>query len=94
MRINIPELLVHLRAKGVDADRGGIPSMQDLAMKAAGWAMDSPGRFAAAEKAVGLGRLLGKGRALPWPASPWTASRDLPPPPAETFRQWWARERG
>ncbi len=94
VRINIPELLVHLRAKGVDADRGGIPSMQDLAMKAAGWAMSSPGRFAAAEKAVGLSRLVGKGRALPWPASPWTASRDLPPPPAETFRQWWARERG
>ena len=98
VRINIPELLVHLRAKGVDAERGGLPSGQDLAMKAAGWAMGSPGKFAVAEKAMGLGRLVaGKKQrisSLPWPGSMWTGARDLPAPPAETFRQWWARERG
>ena len=98
VRINIPELLVHLRAKGVDAERGGIPSGQDLAMKAAGWAMGSPGKFAAAEKAMGLGRLVAGTKqritSLPWPGSMWTGARDLPAPPAETFRQWWARERG
>ncbi|UZJ26771.1 LutB/LldF family L-lactate oxidation iron-sulfur protein [Rhodococcus antarcticus] len=94
VRINIPELLVHLRAKGVDAERGGIPSGQDLAMKAAGWAMGSPGKFALAERAAGLSRVLGRGSSLPWPASMWTGARDLPAPPTETFRQWWARERG
>jgi L-lactate dehydrogenase complex protein LldF len=94
VRINIPELLVHLRAKGVDAERGGIPSGQDLAMKAAGWAMGSPGKFALAERAAGLSRVLGRGSSLPWPASMWTGARDLPEPPPETFRQWWARERG
>ena len=94
VRINIPELLVHVRAKVVDAERGGAPSGQDLAMKAAGWAMGSPGRFAAAEKAIGVGRVIGhSGRisALPWPGSLWTASRDLPTPPKQTFRQWWAQ---
>ena len=35
----------------------------------------------------------GRIRALPFPASGWTASRDLPAPPTETFHQWWARTR-
>ena len=98
VRIDIPSILVHLRAEQVDQDRGGLPGGQDLAMKAAGWAMSSPGRFALAEKALGAGRLIaGKDhriRALPWPASKWTGSRDLPEPPKETFRQWWERTRG
>ena len=66
-------------------------------MKAAGWAMGSASRFALAEKALGAGRLIaGKDHRitkLPWPASKWTAGRDIPEPPAETFRQWWARNR-
>ncbi|MDX1875253.1 LutB/LldF family L-lactate oxidation iron-sulfur protein [Mycolicibacterium sp. 120266] len=101
VRIDIPSILVHLRAQQVDAERGvrgGLPGGQDLAMKAAGWAMSAPGRFALAEKALGAGRLIaGKDHrisALPWPASKWTASRDIPEPPKETFRQWWARTRG
>ena len=98
VRIDIPSILVHLRAEQVDQDRGGLPGGQDLAMKAAGWAMSSPGRFALAEKALGAGRLIaGKDHrigALPWPASKWTGSRDLPEPPRETFRQWWERTRG
>ncbi len=101
VRIDIPSILVHLRAQQVDAERGvrgGLPGGQDLAMKAAAWAMSAPGRFALAEKALGAGRLIaGKDHrisALPWPASKWTASRDIPEPPKETFRQWWARTRG
>ena len=95
VRIDIPSILVHLRATQVDQERGGLPSGQDLAMKAAGWAMAGAGRFSLAEKALGVGRLIA-GRdhrisALPWPASAWTASRDIPEPPAETFRQWWHR---
>ncbi|MEN4479854.1 LutB/LldF family L-lactate oxidation iron-sulfur protein [Mycolicibacterium cosmeticum] len=101
VRIDIPSILVHLRAQQVDSERGvrgGLPGGQDLAMKAAGWAMSAPGRFALAEKALGAGRLLaGKDHriaALPWPASKWTASRDIPAPPKETFRQWWQRTHG
>ena len=65
-------------------------------MAAAAWVMADPRRFAAAEKASRAGRLLGRaaGRitTLPPPLSRWTASRDAPRPPAETFREWWARE--
>lgn len=98
VRIDIPSILVHLRAKQVDSERGGLPSGQDLAMKAAGWAMAGAGRFTLAEKALGAGRLIaGRDRqisTLPWPASAWTSSRDIPAPPAETFRQWWKRTHG
>ncbi len=95
VRIDIPGILVHLRAKQIDSERHGLPTGQDLAMKAAGWAMGSERRFAAAEKASKIGRVLGgaTGRisSLPYPGSAWTSSRDLPSPPKETFRQWWAR---
>lgn len=98
VRIDIPSILVHLRAEQVDADRGGLPSGQDLAMKAAAWVMSSPRRFAMAEKAAGAGRLIAGSdhriSALPWPGSKWTATRDLPEPPPQTFRQWWARRDG
>jgi L-lactate dehydrogenase complex protein LldF len=95
VRIDIPSILVHLRAAQVDADRGGVPGGQDVAMKAAAWAMASPRRFALAEKALSAGRLVSNAdhqiTMLPWPASKWTGSRDMPEPPAETFRQWWRR---
>ncbi|WP_445167893.1 lactate utilization protein B [Mycolicibacterium sp. Dal123E01] len=95
VRIDIPEILVHLRAAQVDGHRA---LGQDLAMRAAAWAMASPKRFAAAEKVLAAGRLVAGAdqriTALPWPASRWTASRDIPAPPAETFRQWWARTHG
>ena len=98
VRIDIPSILVHLRAKQVDSERGGAPSGQDLAMKAAAWAMRSPRRFAMAEKALAAGRVVANSdhriTALPWPGSRWTASRDLPEPPSETFRQWWAKTHG
>jgi L-lactate dehydrogenase complex protein LldF len=65
-------------------------------MAAAAWVMADAGRFAAAEKAARAGRLLGRvsGRitTLPPPLSRWTASRDAPRPPAQTFREWWANE--
>ncbi len=98
VRIDIPSLLVDLRARHVDANRGGVPSAEAAAMAAASWVMASPGRFAAAETASRLGRLLGRGSdritTLPPPLDAWTGSRDAPRPPSETFRQWWARERG
>jgi L-lactate dehydrogenase complex protein LldF len=92
VRIDIPSILVHLRAAQVDDHRAW---GQDLAMAAAAWAMASPSRFAAAEKLLGGARLVAGAdhriTSLPWPGSKWTTSRDVPAPPAETFRQWWAR---
>jgi L-lactate dehydrogenase complex protein LldF len=99
VKIDIPSLLVHLRSEHVEGERARhrIPSAEAAAMAAAAWTMASPGRFAAAERALGLGRLIsrrGKISTLPPPLSLWTSARDLPAPPAETFRQWWQRNRG
>lgn len=104
VRIDIPSMLVRLRAQHVDAQRQRrVPTAEAVAMAAAAWVMQSPGRFALAERASRAGRLLGRssGRsssdrisALPPPLSAWTSGRDAPRPPAETFREWWARERG
>ncbi len=94
VKIDIPTILVELRGQMVDADRHRtIPGGWDAAMKAASWVMSDEKRFAAAEKGLGLGRALGgrqhRIRHLPPPLSGWTASRDLPAPPAQTFRDWW-----
>ncbi|EOM74557.1 iron-sulfur cluster-binding protein [Rhodococcus rhodnii] len=95
VRIDIPSMLVHLRARAAETGAAGRGTA--AAMKAARWVMDSPTRFAAAEKLSRTGRVLGgrSGRitALPYPASAWTRSRDLPVPPKETFREWWSRTR-
>jgi L-lactate dehydrogenase complex protein LldF len=51
-------------------------------------------RYEAAQHALRLGRApLGSARltrALPGPLSGWTATRELPSIPAQTFRDWWA----
>ena len=97
VKIDIPSLLVELRARAVDADRDRtIPGGWDAAMKAAAWVMSDEKRFAAAEKGLAVGRLLGgrkhRIRHLPPPMSGWTASRDVPAPPAQTFRDWWKND--
>ena len=86
VRIDIPSLLVRLRSQKVEEARAHsrVPSAEAVAMAAASWAMATPRRFAAAERASRLGRVLGRktGRigTLPPPLSGWTTSRDLPRP--------------
>ena len=100
VRIDIPSILVHLRARHVEeyAAEHRLPSAESLAMGMAAWVMSSARRFGAATRAARLGRLLGRRRgrirSLPPPASAWTATRDVPLPPTETFREWWLRTRG
>lgn len=86
VKINIPELLVHLR------DQAPHPRSEAAAMAAAAYVMDRPALYAAAQRAARLSRLAGRrGRGLPPPLSGWTIGRDLPQPPPRTFREWWAQ---
>ncbi|MEU4677645.1 lactate utilization protein B [Micromonospora sp. NPDC023737] len=86
VKINIPELLVHLR------DQAPHPRSEAAAMTAAAYVMDRPALYAAAQRAARLSRLAGRrGRGLPPPLSGWTIGRDLPQPPPRTFREWWAQ---
>jgi len=97
VKIDIPSILVHLRARHVEAARSPVPGAEAVTMAAAAYVMASAGRFGAAQRAGRLGRLIGRrgriGR-LPPPLAGWTAARDAPVPPAQTFRQWWRREHG
>jgi L-lactate dehydrogenase complex protein LldF len=99
VRIDIPSILVRLRSRKVEETRAHsrVPTAEAAAMAAASWVMASPARFAAAEKAAKVGRLFGRKSGtigtLPPPLSGWTSSRDIPRPPAETFREWWKKER-
>jgi L-lactate dehydrogenase complex protein LldF len=98
VKIDIPSVLVHLRARHVDEARVNhrVPRSEAIAMSAAAWVMAGSGRFATAQRASRLGRVLGRRRGrigqLPPPLSAWTRARDLPVPPVQTFRQWWRDE--
>ncbi len=96
VKINIPEILIHLRAKVVEA--GESPFSEKVAMKGAAFAMASGERLTIAHA---FARVLqkpfereGKLRDLPGILGGWTAFRDLAAIPDQSFRQWWdARER-
>ncbi len=88
--IDIPTMLVHLRAQVVEAKERTTP--EAAAMRAASWAMSDPRRWRAAPRASRAGRVLARngriGARLPL-LSRWTTARDLPAPPWQPFRDWW-----
>ncbi len=96
--INIPEALIHLRSKVVDAKRHGVPRPERIVMAMAGWTLRSPRRLGLAQRAASASRLVmgrsGRITRLPPPLAGWTRTRDAPVPPPESFRAWWARTRG
>lgn len=102
VRIDIPEVLVHLRAKVVEheKDEHRAPTAEQLVMKAAAWVLNSPSRLGTAQKAASVsGKVLGRDGMIghlpgPGPVAGWFGARDLPAPAAETFRAWWARTGG
>jgi len=98
VKINIPDILVHLRSVDVDSKRGKkkIPTQMDVGMNAASWALSSGKRLGLLEKGLPLGRLAAgpdkKITKLPGIAAGWTQSRDIPAPPSQSFRDWWKKE--
>ena len=102
VKINIPEVLVHLRGEVVrhkqDNPAGqGRPDPEGLAMKFLAGVFASPSRFARAQKAGRIGqRLFMKGGvigSLPGPLGGWTTMRDVFPVAPQTFREWWEANR-
>ena len=86
VKIDIPSILVHLRNEVPH------PRSEAAVMAAAAYTMDRPRLYAAAQRAARLSRLAGRrGRGLPPPLNGWTVGRDLPEPPKQTFRDWWAK---
>src|SRR3712207_539176 len=95
--IDIPSILVHLRAEHVEAQEKTTP--EAAAFRALSKVMSNPRLWHLAQRASRLGRLVSRGRptlpnALPPPVSGWTRSRDLPTPPRKTFVEQWTEEHG
>jgi L-lactate dehydrogenase complex protein LldF len=102
VRIDIPEVLVHLRGqvvRGTEATHR-LPTGEGVTMAAAAFAFRSPRRLAFVERLAGIaGRLLGnRGRLRripgPGPVGAWFGARDLRAPARESFRAWWRRTGG
>ncbi|WP_248283990.1 lactate utilization protein B [Brevibacterium sediminis] len=95
VKINIPEILVHLRGEDVKANHSPVSSQLDAALTGASWMMGDGKRMAAAEKGLPLAHKVTGGEqinALPGIAGAWTSSRDIPALPEKSFRQLWAEE--
>jgi len=102
VKINIPEVLVHLRHEEVarsTSTRGvrGRIAPEHVAMRAMARVFANRRLYEAAQRA---GRLTqwplvrdGKIRRLPGPLGGWTAARDLPAVPPQSFRDWWRERR-
>ena len=87
VKIDIPTVLLHLRAEVVR--RAGSPA-ERLVMRALAWIFAGRQRFAVAQR---LGRVAQRSGIRIGPLRRWTKTRDLPPAPKESFREWWNRER-
>jgi L-lactate dehydrogenase complex protein LldF len=92
VKIDIPSVLIHLRARVVKEEKSRA-GPEHLAMDAIGKVFDSPKRYERAQRLARLGRgPLGHLGGLAPIISGWTAMRELPDFPDQTFRDWW-RER-
>jgi L-lactate dehydrogenase complex protein LldF len=87
VKIDIPSVLVHLRRRVLREERSRLDP-ERVAMRAMGAVFASRTRYERAQRLARLGRgPVAKLRG--GPLSAWTDTRDLPPIPAQSFRDWW-----
>ncbi len=98
VKINIPEVLVHLRGKIVDRKEkeGTIGEKLDpehVALKYLSRAFTNRKKYERVQRLAQKGQMLfvknGTISHLPGKLSGWSAMRDLKPIPKESFRDWW-----
>ncbi len=98
VKINIPEVLIHLRGEVVrekqDHPTPGGPDVEGLAMKFLSYAFSDRKRYERVQKVGRVGqRLMTRGGVidrLPGQLGGWTAMRDVFPVAPQTFREWWS----
>lgn len=99
VKINIPEVLIELRARVTDLERKQPARFLDpmfLGMRVANGIFASSGRFRAAQRLgrIALRAFTGKDgwiHSLPGLGARWTMTRDLRGLPEETFHEWWSK---
>ena len=107
VKINFPEVLVHLRAKDVESkhavrefegNKKAPFSQMDAMMLGAKKLFTSGKMMSVAERGLPMSRLIAgrkhKITAVPSIVGGWTEYRDIPEPPKESFRNWWKKEKG
>jgi len=98
VKINIPEVLIELRAQVVNQERRQVGRLFDpiyIALRVANILFAQAWRFRLAQRFGRLGMRLFTNRdgwihSLPSVGSKWTQTRDLRGFPDQTFREWWA----
>jgi L-lactate dehydrogenase complex protein LldF len=100
VRINIPDLLLHLRAKAQEnpAASSGAPRGEHFSMRAWAWMMKRPRIYAfagrTARRAQRLWARQGWIRKAPmFPMSRWTEQRDFPALAQQSFRERWKKSK-
>ena len=93
VKIEIPKILVRLRSEVVDEKRRDHAHNPELiAMSFVESGFSSSKKFAGAMRLGGIVGRLRRGkplRHLPPPLNKWSATRDAPVPPKESFRSWF-----
>ncbi len=101
VKINIPEVLIHLRGKVIrnKQDNGGAKAKLDpenVAMQAMARTFSHRRLYEGAQRAALVGQWplarSGTIHRLPGRLAGWTAARDMKPIPPQTFRQWWRKK--
>ena len=102
VRIDIPEVLIHLRTQVVSQRgwRARTMTQEAALMASLSWTLGGSRRLRLAERLAGLAsRVVGRSGRIgrvraPGLAGAWFRARDLRAPARESFRAWWRRTNG